>query len=189
MPSAPGATTRDETTTIGRQELERWLCGADATVPTLAATAAALGVALDASDDAALRRELRRLAAARFTVAVLRDTFTRDEEVRGWLRAPRAALGGLSALDALWAGEVTAVEALAMAEWRGPAVPPVDAQRRDATASRSPSTTNSAPVARSSSFAVRALLRSRPAAPLAPSATARFTRVPVVLKRRPSAST
>lgn len=171
--------------TITRQELERWLCGADATVPTLAAVAAVLGVALDATDDAALRREVRRLAEARFTVAVLRDTFAGDDEVRRWLRRPRLALGGLSALDTLWAGYVAAVEALAMREWHRPA----PLQRRDATASRRPSATNSAPVARSSSFAVRALRRSRPAAPLAPSATARLTRVPVVLKRSPSAST
>ena len=166
---------------LTRHELERWLCGGASGGPTLATIAAMLGVSPD-------EVEPPRLLAARFTVAVLRDTFTDDRDVRRWLREPRAELCGLAAVDALlWAGRLADVEALAIREWSRPARG--DDQRRAATASRSPSATNSAPVARSSTFAARSLRRSRPAAPLAPSPTARFTSVPVVLKIRPSAST
>jgi hypothetical protein len=168
---------------LTRHELERWLCGGASGGPTLATIAAMLGVQADEVGPPSL-------LAARFTVAVLRDTFTDDREVRCWLREPRPELSGLAAVDALlWAGRLEDVEALAIRAWSRPDEDARDAQRRAATASLIPSATNSAPVARSSTFAARSLRRSRPAAPLAPSPTARFTSVPVVLKIRPSAST
>jgi hypothetical protein len=170
---------------LTRHELERWLCGGASGGPTMATIAAMLGVQADEVGPPSL-------LAARFTVAVLRDTFTDDRDVRRWLREPRPELSGLAAVDALlWAGRLADVEALAIRAWQRPdeGQRERDAQRRAASASRSPSATNSAPVARSSAFAARSLRRSRPAAPLAPSPTARFTSVPVVLKIRPSAST
>ena len=110
-----------------KDELASWLCGDDADVPTVSAVAAALGVELDEADERARLRDAHRLAAARFTLAVLRDAFTTDRAVRRWLRTPRPELGGLSPLDMLWAGHVDAVETLAVHTWHHPTEPPAPA--------------------------------------------------------------
>jgi hypothetical protein len=91
-----------------RQELERWLGGDGAALPTMGDVATLLGVPPVAA---------RAFAPVRFTVAVLRDVFPDDGLVRRWLRAPRAEFDGLSGLDLLWAGNAGAVERLAVREW------------------------------------------------------------------------
>jgi hypothetical protein len=95
-----------------RQELERWLCGDGATLPTIADVATLLGVSPAAA---------RAFAAVRFTVAVLRDVFPDDGLVRRWLRTPRVEFGGLCGVDLLWSGQAGAVERLALREWHGEA--------------------------------------------------------------------
>jgi hypothetical protein len=109
-----------------RAELEQWLCGPDAPVLSPAEIAATLGLPLGAAaaGDTTHLRVADRLLGARFTVAVLRDVFPDDRGVRGWLRAPRPALGGRSALDVLLAGRSGEVAELAADEWNAPAAPP-----------------------------------------------------------------
>ena len=112
---------------MSKQELEMWLCGPDAPILTPAAIAAILGVSLDAIGDTTLLRTADRLRAVRFTLAVLRDVFTDDRDVRSWLRTPHAEFGGRSALELLFAGRMRAVEDLAVREWhRPPVAAPVD---------------------------------------------------------------
>jgi hypothetical protein len=105
-----------------KQELETWLCGAGAPVPTPAEIAGVLGVPHESIADTALLRVSSRLTRVRFTIAVLRDVFADDEGVRWWLRAPRAELHGRTGLELLMAGQTPAVEELAVREWHRPAV-------------------------------------------------------------------
>jgi hypothetical protein len=103
-----------------RQELEQWLCGGGTLLPSAAEVAALLGVTRDVMVDAAPHAAARRLAHARFAIAVLRDVFADDHAVRCWLRTPRPELDGRSGRDLLWAGETRAVEDLAVREWHRP---------------------------------------------------------------------
>ena len=107
---------------MNKEELELWLCGPDAPVPTPAAIAALLGVPLEAIADTTLLRVADRRRALRFTLAVLRDVFPDDAEVRAWLRTPRAECGGRSALELLRAGRLRVVEDLAVREWHRPSL-------------------------------------------------------------------
>lgn len=104
---------------MDREQLLAWLCGPDAPVPTPAEVAAMLGLSWRRVEDTALLRVADRLCAARFTLAVLRDVFVDDADVRAWLQSPRPELGGRTAVDLLMAGEVRRVEALAAREWHG----------------------------------------------------------------------
>lgn len=115
-----------------RQELEGWLGGDRAPLPTSAEIAAVLGVTLDAIGEPSPLRAVRRLAGARFTVAVLRDVFGDDAAVRRWMRTPREELDGLAPLDLLWAGEVPALETLAMRLWHWALVAGADRGGADA---------------------------------------------------------
>ena len=111
---------------MNKQELETWLCGPDAPVLTPAEIAGILGVSLDEIADTTLLRAADRLSAVRFTLVVLRDVFADDEDVRSWLRTPRAEFGERCALELLRAGRMSAVEDLAVREWhRAPVVMPV----------------------------------------------------------------
>jgi hypothetical protein len=103
-----------------RQELEQWLCGDGTLLPTAAEVAALLGVTRHVMVDAAPQVAARRLAHARFAIAVLRDVFGDEHAVRCWLRTPRPELDGRCGRDLLWAGETRAVEDLAVREWNRP---------------------------------------------------------------------
>ena len=107
---------------MNKQELETWLCGPDAPVLTPAEIAGILGVSLDEIADTTLLRSADRLRAVRFTLVVLRDVFADDEDVRSWLRTPRAEFGERCALELLRAGRMRAVEDLAVREWHRPPV-------------------------------------------------------------------
>lgn len=115
--------------TMTRQELEQWLCGGAGTLlPSAAEVATLLGVTRDVmrdgmvgdARDGAARAAARRLARARFAVAVLRDVLADDHAVACWLRTPRRELAGRSARELLWTGETRAVEDLALREWHRP---------------------------------------------------------------------
>ena len=105
-----------------KQELETWLCGDGAPVPTPAEIAAVLGVALDSIADTALLRVSTRLTRVRFTIAVLRDVFVDDQGVQWWLRLARPELRGRCALDLLMSGQSQLVEELAVREGHRPGV-------------------------------------------------------------------
>ena len=91
-----------------RQELEAWLCGDDAPLPTAAEVASLLGAPVGGG------------ARLRFTLALLRDALPDDALVRRWLRTPRAELGGRTGVDLLRAGATDVVEELALREWHRP---------------------------------------------------------------------
>ncbi|HKN69388.1 MAG TPA: hypothetical protein VJW73_24075 [Gemmatimonadaceae bacterium] len=102
---------------MNRHELEQWLGDRHARPLALSDIADVLHVIIEASrqpvalDDADALRELR------FAVAVLRDVFARDDEVRRWLLAPSAAVDGLTPADLLSSGCVREFTDLAIAEW------------------------------------------------------------------------
>ena len=115
---------------MDKRELQSWLCGPDARVPSPAEIARLLGVRLETIADTTLLRTSTRLRALWFTIAVLRDVFTDDVDVHRWLRRRRAELGERSALDLLIAGRTEEVEALAMREWHAPLGAPSVARDR-----------------------------------------------------------
>ncbi|HKO15419.1 MAG TPA: antitoxin Xre/MbcA/ParS toxin-binding domain-containing protein [Gemmatimonadaceae bacterium] len=108
---------------MNRRELERWLCGPDVRGPDPAEIARLLGVPLDDIGDTTLLRTVRRLRAVRFVLAVLRDVYADDGDVRRWIRKPRAELENRRALDLLLAGRAREVEELVLREWHRQMVP------------------------------------------------------------------
>jgi hypothetical protein len=105
---------------MNRQELEQWLGDRDSRPLELSDIAAVLHVIMEASrrpvalDDADALRELR------FSVAVLRDVFSRDEDVRRWLLTPSSAVDGLTPADLLSSGAMSEFVDLTVAEWNRP---------------------------------------------------------------------
>jgi chloramphenicol 3-O-phosphotransferase len=105
---------------MSKEELELWLCGPGARIPTHAELASQVGIPLVNIADTTLLRTARRLRCLRFVLAVLRDVYADDDVVRHWLRQPREEIGGVSALAALLIGQLAAVEELVVREWRRP---------------------------------------------------------------------
>ena len=104
-----------------RQELEMWLCGPDAPVLAPAEIAAALGLSMLDVGDSTFLRAADRLRGLCFTVAVLRDLFPTDADVRAWMHRPHLELNGRRPIDVVRAGGVRAVGELASEHWRRPA--------------------------------------------------------------------
>ena len=100
-----------------RDELERWLCGPDAPPAPPCVIATALGLPTAELSDTTLLRTAHRVRALRLTLAVLRDVFPGDADVRAWLEAGHDALAGVAPLDAILAGRENAVADLAIAAW------------------------------------------------------------------------
>jgi hypothetical protein len=105
---------------MSKDELELWLCGPGARIPTHAELASQVGVPLSSIADTTLLRTSRRLRCLRFVLAVLRDVYADDDVVRHWLRQPRAEIHGSSALASMLAGNVAAVDELVVGEWHRP---------------------------------------------------------------------
>jgi len=103
-----------------KQELEMWLCGPDAPLLAPAEIAAALGLSMHDVGDSTLLRAADRLRGLCFTVAVLRDLFPTDAEVRAWMRRPHLELNGRRPIDVVRAGGVRPVGELAAEHWRRP---------------------------------------------------------------------
>jgi len=116
---------------MDKRELQSWLCGPDARVPSPAEIARLLGVRLETIADTTLLRTSTRLRALWFTIAVLRDVFVDDADVHLWLHRRRAELGDRSALDLLVAGRTDEVEALVMREWHASLGGPTPSIARD----------------------------------------------------------
>lgn len=102
---------------MDKTDLARWLCGPDAPEPPPSAVANALGLPGDALADTTLLRMAERVLALRFILAVLRDVFADDIDVRCWVRAHRDELAGARPLDLLLAGRTAPVEDLAVRAW------------------------------------------------------------------------
>jgi antitoxin Xre/MbcA/ParS-like protein len=52
-----------------------------------------------------------------FVLAVLRDIYADESDVKQWLNSPHNELGGRSAVDLLSAGQVTEVESFLVEHW------------------------------------------------------------------------
>ena len=103
---------------MDRDEIQQWLCGPAAQVPSPATVAGLLGLPVAQLADTTMLRTAARVESLRFTLALLRDRFENDFDVHIWLDEPRYVLGGHSAREALLAGRCASVEELAMDEWR-----------------------------------------------------------------------
>jgi hypothetical protein len=100
-----------------RHELEQWLCGRDVLPSSPEAIGGALGLPSTVLMDTTFVRVAARVCSLRFTLAVLRDAFADDGEMRRWLDTPRLELGGCSPTHALLAGRCESVETLAVQAW------------------------------------------------------------------------
>ena len=100
-----------------RHELEQWLGDPNAFPLSPAATADALGLPADALTDTTFLRTLAGARSLAFILAVLRDAFPSDADLHLWLETPRSELGGESPKEAVLAGSVSVVEALAVQAW------------------------------------------------------------------------
>ena len=100
-----------------RHELEQWLCGPDVPPLSPAAVARALGLPTSLLVDTTFVRATSRVSSMRFVLAVLRDAFADDADIREWLEASRDALDGCCPTNALLAGRCDLVEALAVQAW------------------------------------------------------------------------
>lgn len=54
-----------------------------------------------------------------FVLAVLRDMYAEESDVKRWLNTPHDGLGGKTAVDLLSAGRVAEVESVLVEQWNG----------------------------------------------------------------------
>ena len=104
-----------------RNELEQWLGEGETRSVALDEIADILHVVVDASRRSVSFANANELNELRFAIAVLRDVFPRDDEVRAWLTTP--AIGGDTPADLLAAGNVSEFADLAVEEWNRPRIP------------------------------------------------------------------
>ena len=52
-----------------------------------------------------------------FVLAVLRDIYDQEVDIKRWLNTPHTELGGRSAVDLLSAGRITEVESVLVQHW------------------------------------------------------------------------
>lgn len=105
---------------MNRHELEQWLGDREARPLALGDIAEVLHVIIEASRQPVALNDADALRELRFAVAVLRDVFPRDEDVRRWLLSPSAAVDGLTPAELLSSGCVRDFTDLAVAEWNRP---------------------------------------------------------------------
>ena len=105
---------------MNRQELEQWLGDRDVRPLGLSDIAEVLHVIIEASRQPVALDHAAALHELRFAIAVLRDAFACDEDVRRWLLAPSHAVDGLTPADLLSSGCVGEFADLAVAEWNRP---------------------------------------------------------------------
>lgn len=95
---------------IHKHQLETWLVGTYERPISAPTVGTLLGVG-DESIPATRRR------SARFVLAVLRDMFTNDHDVKHWLARSRPEFGNLSAAHVLLSGSLADVEEFVVREW------------------------------------------------------------------------
>jgi hypothetical protein len=104
-----------------RQDLEQWLGAAvDSNGLRFTEVAEVLHLVLDASRKSLAIADAEELRTLRFALAVLRDVFATDADVRAWLVAPSAALAGQPPADLLADGRIHELAELAVREWNHP---------------------------------------------------------------------
>ena len=102
---------------MDKKTLDAWLCGPDVPLPSPAAIASALGLPVRELADTTLLRTARHLGSLRFTLAVLRDIYADDTDVRRWLYTRHPEAGGVRPVHLILAGRTAAVEELAVRAW------------------------------------------------------------------------
>jgi hypothetical protein len=106
---------------MNRKELEQWLGDRESRSVALDELADVLHVVLGAARRSVSFADADELNELRFAIAVLRDVFARDDEVRAWLTTP--AIGGDTPADLLAAGNIRQFADLAIEEWNRPRMP------------------------------------------------------------------
>lgn len=108
---------------MNRQELEQWLGERDPRSVELSEIADVLHIVIDASRRSLAFDDAEELHELCFAVAVLRDVFARDDDLRAWLTAPSSAIQGETPSDLLATGRIRAFSDLAIEEWNRPRPP------------------------------------------------------------------
>jgi hypothetical protein len=103
-----------------REELEQWLGEAGEESVGIGEIAEVLHMVVDASRRALAIADAGELREMRFALAVLRDVFPDDADVRSWLRAPSLDMDGIAPAELVAAGRIRDFADLAVAEWNGP---------------------------------------------------------------------
>ena len=105
---------------MNRQELAQWLGERASATLALGEIAEVLHVVIDASRRSLAFANAEELRELRFAIAVLRDVFSSDDDLRAWLRAPHPTLDGDAPADLLAHSRVRAFVELAVDEWNQP---------------------------------------------------------------------
>jgi len=105
---------------MNRKELEQWLGGRDSRSVALTEIAEVLHVVLDASRRPLAIAGIEEIRELRFALAVLRDVFPSDADVRAWLTTPSPEIGDAMPADLLGADRIPELVDLAVAEWNKP---------------------------------------------------------------------
>ena len=108
------------TTMMNKMQLEQWLGELDSRSVALSDIAEVLHVMLDASRRSLALAGAEELRELRFALAVLRDVFPHDDDVRAWLTTPVAEAQGAVPADLLSSGRIRDFADLAVAEWNRP---------------------------------------------------------------------
>ena len=105
---------------MNRTQLAQWLGEADSESVAFSEIAEVLHLVLDASRRSLALASADEIREVRFALAVLRDVFPHDDDVRAWLSAPAQELSGATPADLLSTGRVREFVDLAVAEWNRP---------------------------------------------------------------------
>lgn len=105
---------------MDRKQLAQWLGEADSESVALSEIAELLHLVLDASRRSFALAGADELREVRFALAVLRDVFPHDEDVRAWLTAPAPHPSGETPADLLSMGRIREFVDLAVTEWNRP---------------------------------------------------------------------
>jgi hypothetical protein len=109
---------------MNRHDLEQWLGAVDSSSLAFTDLAEVLHLVLDASRPSLAIAGAEELRTLRFALAVLRDVFATDTDVRAWLARPMPILDGCSPADLLSSGRVHDLADLAVREWNRPRTTP-----------------------------------------------------------------
>ena len=105
---------------LNRTDLEQWLGAVESKGLRFDEVAGLLHVVLDASREPVAIGDADQLRTLQFALAVLRDVFATDADVRDWLATPSLALDGESPAELLSTARVQELADLAVIEWNRP---------------------------------------------------------------------
>jgi hypothetical protein len=105
---------------MNRQDLEQWLGAVSSDGFPFTELAEVLHLLLDAARPSLAIADAEEFRTLRFALAVLRDVFATDADVRAWLIAPAVGLDGRSPADLVSEGRVHELADLAVREWNRP---------------------------------------------------------------------